>query len=110
MSHRFCWTQRSDPWLLPLPRGEREEIGSFPSPKGRGWTATGAFTSRRGPGEGSVSGRGRIRQAGFTAIGGRQAVPLQVVGLGLALPSTAGSPTTPHLAWSARPKLLNGNE
>ena len=25
----------------------------LPSPLGRGWTATGAFTSRRGPGEGS---------------------------------------------------------
>jgi hypothetical protein len=30
-------------------------IGPLPSPQGRGWTATGAFTSRRGPGEGSLA-------------------------------------------------------
>ena len=34
-----------------------ERIRSSPSPKGRGWTATGAFTSRRGPGEGSLAER-----------------------------------------------------
>ena len=34
-------------------------IGSLPSPEGRGWTASGAFTSRRGPGEGSLARRGR---------------------------------------------------
>jgi hypothetical protein len=33
------------------------------SPTERGWPASGAFTSRRGPGEGSVDRRGRIRQA-----------------------------------------------
>ena len=30
-----------------------------PSPLGRGWTASGAFTSRRGPGEGLL-GRGVV--------------------------------------------------
>jgi tetratricopeptide (TPR) repeat protein len=35
--------------------GTRDGIGSLPSPKERGWTATGAFTSRRGPGEGSLA-------------------------------------------------------
>ena len=43
---------------------------------------TGAFTSRRGPGEGSVAGRGRIKQAECAAIRGRQAVPLRWVAHG----------------------------
>ncbi len=38
-------------------------ISTLPSPLGRGWTATGAFTSRRGPGEGSVQRREGIRCA-----------------------------------------------
>ena len=55
--------------------------GSLPSPKGRGWIATGAFTSRRGTGEGSVAGRGGIRWA---------------------------DEVTPHLARSARHPLPKG--
>jgi hypothetical protein len=47
----------------------------------------GAFTSRRGPGEGSVARQGGNREAGITGIRGRQAVPLQVVGVGLAAPT-----------------------
>ena len=31
-----------------------DELGSQPSPLGRGWSAAGAFISRSGPGEGSV--------------------------------------------------------
>jgi len=46
--------------------GKRDGIGSLPSPKGRGWTATGAFTSRRGPGEGSLARRGGIGWADTT--------------------------------------------
>jgi hypothetical protein len=55
--------------------------GSLPSPKGRGWTATGAFTSRRGTGEGSIAGREGIRWA---------------------------DEVTPHLARSARHSLPKG--
>jgi NADH-quinone oxidoreductase subunit M len=42
-----------------------ERIRPSPSPKGRGWTATGAFTSRRGPGEGSFAERGGVGGAGM---------------------------------------------
>ena len=39
----------------PLPPGEGCYLFCFqPSPLGRGWTAPGVLTSRRGPGEGSV--------------------------------------------------------
>jgi NADH-quinone oxidoreductase subunit M len=47
---------------------ESDGIRSWPSPKGRGWTATGAFTSRRGPGEGSLPGRRDIRGAGTEQV------------------------------------------
>ncbi len=40
---------------------ERTEIESLPSPQGRGWPAAGAFTSRRGPGEGSLAHLGVTR-------------------------------------------------
>ena len=33
--------------------GEKEKRLRVPSPEGRGWAASGAFSSRRGPGEGS---------------------------------------------------------
>jgi NADH-quinone oxidoreductase subunit M len=36
---------------------ESERKRSSPSPTGRGWTAAGAFISRRGPGEGSLADR-----------------------------------------------------
>ena len=45
-----------------------ERIRSSPSPKGRGWTATGAFTSRRGPGEGSFAEPGGVGGAGMNQV------------------------------------------
>jgi hypothetical protein len=41
--------------------GEVHLSCASPSPEGRGSTATGAFTGRRGPGEGSLAGRGGIK-------------------------------------------------
>jgi NADH-quinone oxidoreductase subunit M len=68
-------------------RGElrigNERDRSSLSPKGRGWTATAAFTSRRGPGEGSLAGR--------TGIGGAEIVQV-----------------TPHPARYARHPLPKG--
>jgi NADH-quinone oxidoreductase subunit M len=58
-----------------------ERIRSSPSPKGRGWTATGAFTSRRGPGEGSFAERRGVGGANMKQVtphparGARHPVP-----------------------------------
>ena len=40
---------------MPLLFHEEKKRRPFPSPLGRGWPATGVFTSRRGPGEGLLS-------------------------------------------------------
>ena len=52
----------------------------LPSPEGRGWIAAGAFTSRRGPGEGSVTRRRGIRQTDITAIRGGKPSPYKLRG------------------------------
>jgi hypothetical protein len=70
VSHISRSIERSHLCLLPLSGGERDGIGigigSFASPKGRGWTATGAFASRRGPGEGSPARRREMGWADST--------------------------------------------
>ena len=74
-----------------------DEVGSQPSPLGRGWSAAGAFISRSGPGEGSVpknlnpssvlqpvnlrnsdsanwpGNKGRLRYSGFSHSGSSRA-------------------------------------
>jgi outer membrane protein, multidrug efflux system len=47
--------------------GAHYMVGFVPLPFGRGWTAAGAFTSRRGPGEGIFSD---VRTAWVRAVGG----------------------------------------
>ena len=56
MEKRPSKTTRQDQHVRPFPR-RVQGIGSLPSPAGRGWPATGVFTSRRGPGEGSFARR-----------------------------------------------------
>jgi hypothetical protein len=64
--------------------GDVSQSGSAPSQqngsalsRGERVDRDGAFTSRRGPGEGSAAQRGEMRLANTTAFRGRQAAPLR---------------------------------
>jgi len=50
---------RGGTYIAPHVHATRE-ASEQPSPLGRGWPAAGAFTSRGGPGEGSLAGTGTI--------------------------------------------------